>query len=65
LISGAVILEQIFAWPGIGKLFFDAVNGQDYNLIMGMTLMFSVATLAGQLLADVLYAFVDPRITYQ
>lgn len=64
LISGAVILEQIFSWPGIGKLFYEAITYNDYPLIMGLTFMFAVATLLSQLLADVLYAFVDPRITY-
>jgi len=64
LISGAVILETIFSWPGIGKLLYDAITYRDYPLIMGLVFMFAVATLAAQLLADVLYAFVDPRITY-
>jgi len=65
LISGSVILEQIFNWPGIGRLFFEAVSFRDYTLIMGLALMFSVATLLGNLLADILYAIVDPRITYK
>ena len=65
LISGAVILEQIFNWPGIGLLYYDAVIYRDYTVIMGLTLMFSVATLGGQLLADVLYAMVDPRVVYK
>jgi len=64
LISGAVILETIFSWPGIGKLLYDAITYRDYPLIMGLVFMFAVATLASQLLADILYAFVDPRITY-
>jgi peptide/nickel transport system permease protein len=64
LLSGAVILEQIFSWPGMGRLYFEAITQRDYNVIMGLTLMFSVLTLAGQLLADVLYAIVDPRVTY-
>ena len=64
LISGAVILEQIFSWPGIGKLFYESITFNDYPLIMGLTFMFAVATLLSQLLADILYAFVDPRITY-
>ncbi|MAT73005.1 MAG: peptide ABC transporter permease [Planctomycetaceae bacterium] len=64
LFSGAVILERIFVWPGIGNLFFESIRFHDYNVVMGLTLMFSVMTLAGQLLADVLYAVVDPRITY-
>ncbi len=65
LLSGAVILEQIFSWPGMGRLYFESIGLRDYNVIMGLTLMFSVLTLAGQLIADVLYAVVDPRVTYQ
>jgi peptide/nickel transport system permease protein len=64
LLGGAVILEQIFSWPGMGRLYFEAIGQRDYETIMGLTLMFSVLTLAGQLLADILYAVVDPRVTY-
>lgn len=65
LLSGAVILEQIFVWPGMGQLFFESINQRDYDTLMALTLMFSVLTLLGQLLADVLYAVVDPRVSYQ
>lgn len=65
LLSGSVILEQIFSWPGMGRLFFESISERDYPTIMGLTLIFSALTLAGQLLADVLYAVVDPRISYQ
>ena len=65
LLSGAVILEQIFTWPGMGRLYFEAIGRRDYDTIMGLTLMFSVLVLLGQLLADVLYAVVDPRVTYR
>jgi ABC-type dipeptide/oligopeptide/nickel transport system permease component len=64
LLSGAVILEKIFTWPGMGSLFFESIGARDYPITMGLVLMFSIMTLLGQLLADVLYAFVDPRITY-
>lgn len=64
LLSGAVILEQIFVWPGMGRLYFESIGQRDYDTIMGLTLMFSTLTLAGQLLADILYAVVDPRVTY-
>lgn len=64
LLSGAVILEQIFSWPGIGQLYFEAISQRDYETIMALTLMFSMLTLMGQLLADVLYAVVDPRVSY-
>jgi peptide/nickel transport system permease protein len=64
LLSGAVILEGIFGWPGMGQLFFNSIGRRDYDAIMGLTLMFTTLTLMGQLLADILYAFVDPRVTY-
>ncbi len=62
LLSGSVIIERIFNWPGLGQLFFMAIREYDYNAIMALTLLFSVMTLAGQILADVLYALVDPRV---
>jgi peptide/nickel transport system permease protein len=62
LLSGSVIIERIFNWPGLGQLFFSAILERDYNVIMALTLLFSVLTLAGQLLADLLYALVDPRV---
>jgi peptide/nickel transport system permease protein len=65
LLSGAVILEQIFTWPGMGRLYFEAIVRRDYDTIMGLTLVFSVLTLLGQLLADALYAVVDPRVSYR
>jgi peptide/nickel transport system permease protein len=64
LLSGAVILERVFVWPGMGSLYFESIGRRDYDTIMGLTLMFSVLTLLGQLVADVLYAIVDPRVTY-
>jgi peptide/nickel transport system permease protein len=57
-----VILERIFTWPGMGRLYFEALTERDYDIIMGLTLMFALLTLAGQLFADVMYAVVDPRV---
>ena len=65
LLSGSVILEQIFSWPGMGKLFFESIRERDYPTIMGLLLVFSILTLIGQLLADILYAIVDPRVSYK
>lgn len=65
LLSGSIILEYIFSWPGMGKLFFESIRERDYPTMMGLMLMFSVLTLLGQMLADFLYAVVDPRVTYQ
>lgn len=64
LIGGAIILERVFSWPGMGTLFIEALLTRDYPLIMAETFMFSVLTLLGQLLADLTYAAVDPRIVY-
>ncbi|MEQ8846907.1 ABC transporter permease [Botrimarina sp.] len=64
LLSGSIILEQIFSWPGMGKLFFESIAERDYPTLMGLMLLFSVLTLLGQLLADLLYAVVDPRVAY-
>lgn len=62
LLGGSVIIEQIFSWPGMGQLYFESILERDYPTIMGLTLMFSILTLAGQLLADIFYAMADPRV---
>ncbi len=62
LIGGSVIFETIFAIPGMGKLFYDSVLMRDYPLIMGILVIGAVLTLVGNLLADLSYAFADPRI---
>ena len=64
LLGGSVILERIFGWPGMGNLFFDTLTQRDYPVIMGLTMMFAVLVMIGNLLADLLYAVVDPRVTY-
>jgi len=62
LIGGSVILETVFAIPGMGQLFYIAVMARDYPLIMGVLLIGALLTLLGNLLADVAYAYADPRI---
>ncbi len=64
LLGGTVIIEQVFAWPGMGSLAIGAVQARDYNLLMGINLIAASMILASNLLADVVYAFVDPRIKY-
>jgi peptide/nickel transport system permease protein len=64
LFSGAIVTETIFTWPGMGRLFIDAIGARDYFVIMGLLLVTSVITLFANLLADVVYAIVDPRIRY-
>ena len=62
LLSGSVIVEQIFQWDGIGLLYYDAILDRDYPLVMGLTLVTAVVTLLAGLLADILYAVADPRV---
>jgi peptide/nickel transport system permease protein len=62
LISGSVIVEQIFQWDGVGLLYIQAVLSRDYPTVMGLTVVTAVVTLLASLVADVLYAFADPRI---
>jgi peptide/nickel transport system permease protein len=64
LFGGAFIVETIFAWNGMGRLAVDAAKQNDYTMVMGVTLMFAVLTLVSNLIADVLYAVLDPRIRY-
>jgi peptide/nickel transport system permease protein len=65
LISGSIILESIFSWPGVGNLFFNAVLARDYPVVMGLSTITAVMVLLSTLLADLLYAWVDPRVTYR
>ena len=62
LFCGAIITEQIFSWPGIGRITLEAVNNRDYSLLMGFNMLIAVLTLLGNLVADIAYAAADPRI---
>jgi peptide/nickel transport system permease protein len=63
-ITGSVVIETVFAWPGLGQLAYQAMLSRDYPLIQGTVLLVAVFVLAANLLVDVLYAYVDPRIRY-
>jgi ABC-type dipeptide/oligopeptide/nickel transport system permease component len=65
LITGAVITENVFGWAGIGRLSIEALVSRDFPVIQGITLMVAVVVLLVNLLVDILYAYVDPRIRYQ
>jgi peptide/nickel transport system permease protein len=65
LIGGSVIIERIFAWPGLGTLAVDAIFARDYPIILAINLLGAVAIILSSLLADVLYAVVDPRVRYE
>ncbi|SHR45272.1 binding-protein-dependent transport systems inner membrane component [Mycobacteroides abscessus subsp. abscessus] len=62
IFGGAIITETIFTYPGIGYLFVESVNARDYSVMMAIAMMLTVLTLVGNLIADLLYGLVDPRI---
>jgi peptide/nickel transport system permease protein len=64
LFSGALIIEVIFNYPGMGLLFWTAAQDRDYPILLGITVLIGVLTIAGNLLADLAYAWIDPRIKY-
>jgi peptide/nickel transport system permease protein len=64
LVSGAIVTETIFAWPGMGRLFINALQQFDFALLMGYMMMTSVFVVVANLLADICYAILDPRVKY-
>lgn len=65
LIGGSFIIESLFAWPGMGRLGFEAIMSRNYTLVMGIGVISAFLTLLGNLLADVGYAMADPRVRYE
>lgn len=64
MLGGAVVTEQIFQWPGIGQLMISSINSRDYPVLMAINLVAALGVMLCNLLADILYAVVDPRIRY-
>ena len=65
LVGGSVIIENIFNLPGLGRLFLNALNGRDYPVVSGLNLVFGVAVLGSNLIVDLIYPYLDPRVRYQ
>lgn len=65
MIAGSFVVEIIYAIPGMGRFFVTAVMNRDYDLIMGITLIFSVVLVITNTIVDVLYMILDPRISYE
>jgi len=65
LITGAIVIEQVFAWPGIGRLSLEALWARDFPIVQGITLMVAATVLFVNLVVDILYAYIDPQIRYQ
>ncbi len=64
LFAGALFVETIFSWPGMGRLFWDAARGRDYPVLMGVVMINSVLIIAANIAADLLYGMLDPRVKY-
>ena len=64
MLGGSVIIETVFAWPGMGRLAFEALTSRDYPIIMTLNLTAAVLVFLGNMIADILYAVADPRIRY-
>jgi peptide/nickel transport system permease protein len=64
LFGGAYITEKVFGWPGMGLLGVEAIANRDYQILMGLTLFTAVLVMLGNLLSDIMYSVVDPRIRY-
>lgn len=62
LLSGAVIVESVFGWPGIGRLIVEAAQGRDYNLVMGVTVVVTIIVVISNFIVDIIYSKVDPRV---
>jgi peptide/nickel transport system permease protein len=64
LVGGSVLIEQVFAWPGLGTLSIQSALFRDYPVFMATALLYAVAVLVSSLVADLAYAMVDPRVRY-
>jgi ABC-type dipeptide/oligopeptide/nickel transport system permease component len=65
LMTGSVVIESVFAWPGTGLLAVDAVRARDFQVVQAVVIIFSAVFLFANLIVDILYAYLDPRIRYQ
>jgi peptide/nickel transport system permease protein len=65
LLAGAVITETVFTWPGIGRLLVDSIRARDYPVVQGAVLMIAVTFVLVNLVVDLIYGFIDPRIRYE
>lgn len=64
MIGGSVVIERVFGWPGLGTLMINSITSRDYPIIMGISVIVAIVVLVTNLLVDILYAYLDPRITY-
>ncbi len=64
MLAGAVLTETVFGWPGLGRLMYEAINARDYPVLMGMFVVISIFVIIVNILTDIVYFLLDPRIKY-
>jgi peptide/nickel transport system permease protein len=64
LFAGALFVETIFSWPGMGRLFWDAARGRDYPVLLAVVMITAVLIISANILADLFYGLLDPRVKY-
>ena len=64
LMTGSVVIETIFTWPGVGLLAIDALRAKDFQVVQSVVIFFAIVYIASNLVVDILYAYLDPRIRY-
>lgn len=65
MLAGSVLTETVFAWPGMGRLLYEAIGARDYPILMGLFTVLSMMVIGANILTDIVYALVDPRVTYR
>jgi ABC-type dipeptide/oligopeptide/nickel transport system permease component len=65
MIAGSVLVETVFAWPGMGRLMYEAITARDYPMLLGLFISISVVVIIANLVTDIIYALIDPRVTYK
>ena len=65
MLAGSVLTETVFAWPGMGRLLYEAIGARDYPVLMGLFTVLSVMVICANVLTDVVYALIDPRVVYR
>jgi peptide/nickel transport system permease protein len=65
IFAGSALIETVFGWPGIGRLLFDSITARDYPVLLGVLLLVSATVVVANLVTDVLYAGIDPRVRYR
>ncbi len=65
MLAGSVLTETVFAWPGLGRLMFEGISARDYPVLLGLFTCISITVILANVLTDIVYACIDPRVAYQ